>query len=252
MITKQPWYLLNIFKLLCLIMVSLSTNATAVTELHGDIVELKPWGGTDGDGRPNGYHPKLVRLLEKESKIKLHYAITPLKRINQYLRTGKTDFSIIFVRDEFAFNVDIVNDVQDLSLYLIFARQTETQRTIGTNKNLRFGVILGEEKLANGIFAKQGYGPHKVVNAKSYERLFKMAEAGRIDAVFYVGDAFEHYLVDGNIQRQQFGEKRLLQDQKVYFLLTKNARRYSPALSQHLHDAIERLKNSGELFDIYF
>ncbi len=233
-------------KYLLLLLFIISPNLTAV-QLNGSILDLWPFGYiNEVTGNPDGKYPSLIKAIERETGYKLSYQITPLKRINHYLTEEKTDFTMLFLRDEYKNNVDIVTNVEDLSWFVLFSMGVPTS----VNAETKIGAVLGEEGLASKAFSTMGVENISMTTTKSHVSLFKMLAAKRIDVAFYVGDGFEKFLKEKNLSRDDFGEKQLLQTRNVFFFLNKTSKMNTPEISKTLRDAINKLKDSGELDQI--
>lgn len=230
-------------KYLLFLLFIISPNITAI-ELNGSILELWPFGYTDSvTGIPSGKYPSLIKAIERETGYKLNYQITPLKRINYYLTAGQTDFTMLFLRDEYKGKVNIITDVENLSWYILFSKEAVSV----INADTKVGVVLGEEGLARKAFSTIGKENISLFTTKGHLNLFQMLATERIDVAFYVGDGFEKFLVNNHLSRDVFGEKRLLQAKNVFFFLSKASKMNTPEISKAIHDAIKSLKDSGEL-----
>lgn len=214
------------------------------TELNGSVIQLKPWGYLDRDGQVTGRHPKLLKALETKTGIKFNFKLVPLKRVVHLLAESKTDFSMLFLREKYEHNVDLVNNIENSSLYLVLSKD----KTHFPVSNLtKVGVIAGEEKLARKIFYQKQLINIEIYNPDHYDKLFNALSLNRIDAAFYVGAALDKYLDQTQQPRELFGRTELLQERTAYFFLTLNSPRYSKTLSDKIRHAIEELKKDGTL-----
>lgn len=238
--TLTPLYRLTY--LLALLTYLLTPKVMAET-LNGHILELTPWGYKDSSGTISGRHPRLLEQLSNTTGITLNYELTPLKRLRGYLRNQHTDFSLLFLRDEYAAQVEVIAPVEDLSLYALYAKGSQADLA----QVRRVGIILGETDIANSNLLNTLAPGYQVQEVASYIQLFKMLRSQRIDTALYTGDTFEKYLESEKIDRSNFGAKHLLEERKVYLLLNKHSANYNKSTATQLRQGITQLKLTGAL-----
>jgi ABC-type amino acid transport substrate-binding protein len=222
---------------------SLSTPYAAA-ELAGSVLELKPWGYKNEQGEITGRHVAIVKAIENEAEIKLSFKLAPLKRMTRALATGTTDFGMLFLRDEYAQNVEVVNEVYDLSLYLLLQKDMSDVRL----SELRsIGLIQGQENIGKDVLMQNGATNFSVYSPKEVNQLFLMLSKKRIEAAMYLGNTFDRYIKDSGRSKSDFGKSVLLQNRKAFFMMPKNSKGYSTEHVSRIRDAIETLSADGTL-----
>lgn len=217
---------------------------SAPTKLQGAVLDISPWGFRDK--KIDGIHPRLLKAIENNSRLRFEYQLTPVSRVVAQLKDDTIDFSILVRRIDMGKNIEGLGVVEDLSQFLL---KSPLMRPIK-----KIGLIRGDKSLFNQHLNSK-FKSAEVEELTHFTSLFRMLQAGRLDAVFYSGNTFERFLVADKVARGSFAEPELLQTIKVEFLVSKKNSRFSAAkweeIKIQISKSIEELKKSGVLASIH-
>ncbi|TFW15442.1 substrate-binding periplasmic protein [Duganella callida] len=188
----------------------LPTAATAESPpapLRLTVVSLLPWAGYTPQGEPTGALIMLVRQLGKLSSVPIAPLVVPYSRAPHMLAAGAADLMLLIDISTIGTPLEWLGAVE----IMMFGRSGFRFQRLDQLSGKTVGHLRGA-RYSPDIDAAPGIVKHPV---DSYEQGVRMLLAGRLDAMFGVGDSIEYALRTLQVQPQQVSPRYLLARGKV-------------------------------------
>lgn len=234
------------YKFIILCLVSLTSFSQT---LKGSFVELARFGIYEKDSnKPVGAFPDLAHEIEKRSGIKLDYKLVPLKRNLLQLQNGEVDFTILFMREQYKNNVEIVSKVDHLTMH-VFLKKGIGKKNKEDVKQV--AVLLGQENVAHEILKGVGIKDYQLVIHENFEQKVELLKLGRVDAMLYPFYGPQRKLIKTIFGENTISKDILTYNRDMYFFITKNSPYNSKEIKGKIKSAILSMQRDGSTKRIF-
>ncbi|WP_148863251.1 substrate-binding periplasmic protein [Marinobacter fonticola] len=220
------------------------TGATPQSAIFA-IPAVWPWGYRDRHGEPAGSLVQLAHRLVAIADVPIDYELRPHRRAVAEIVQGRSDFVVLFENpaiDSAAFDLGVVVQTEVL---LTARADSETELSMeglaGQTVAFVSGTYYGE------VF-RQADKIEKVPVRDVFQAL-EMLKRGRVSAVLCSDQALYHTLKSLDLPYQNFRMNVFRKGQEGHLYMSRKA--MHPELREPLADALEQLRQTGELESIF-
>lgn len=231
------------------LIVALWAVPATADSLNVGVINLKPWGFHDEDGKPAGQHIEMFEALSERVGITFEYSILPIPRIKNYLETGRADITVIFRREDMTKIVEFIELVMPYNYYLVGKKGVYfTEKSLPQARKV--GFARGEEDVAKECFTDKYSSNARMIPASNYGNLLKMLNADRIDAATIPSKGLQAYLDVIGADQKSIDRLFVLCRNEAFLQISRKSEHFSPAVIKKLRDGIISMREDGTIGEI--
>jgi polar amino acid transport system substrate-binding protein len=208
------------------------------------ILDARPYGWVDGQGKPQGLYPDIAAALARETGLQIDVEIVPFARAASLVASNAADATLMF-------NTAISGGRAVEAVVVFYANQVMQMRpgvTVADRNGLR-PLALGRMNGGCQELAADTSVPWRFQELNSQESGLRMLLAGRIDAFCTASETLQDTVTTSGLEGDFLNAQRLVLAAKPVWLML--ARRVPPEMRQKLAAAVQRLQKNGELARIF-
>lgn len=209
------------------------------------IPEVWPWGYEDRHGRPAGTLVELAHRLVSLAGVPIEYELRPHRRAIAEIVQGESDFVVLFESPAIgSVTIDLGTVVR--TQVLLTARadsmvDLSLEGLAGRSVAYVHGTFYGKEFEQADEITK--------IPVRDIFQATEMLKLGRVDAILCSDQALYRTLKSLDVSPESFRVAVFREGQEGHLYMSRKARH--PELRDELVDALEQLRESGELDSIF-
>lgn len=210
------------------------------------IPDVWPWAYEDETGELQGSLLEVVNRLSEKTGIPVTPRLRPLRRAIAELRTGGSNFSILFQSPELDIEAINVATVIQVSILLAATADSSYPLTLGALEGQRVafirGTYLGEAFESNTEVLK--------IPVNAVSQAIELLSVGRISAILASNHNIYRTLTAQNMDRDTLRYNEHVQNLKGTLYMSEAASR--PEAARRFSAAIDQMQAAGELRQIFY
>lgn len=234
----------NLGSIVLLVALYINPLAAQASTLTAVAFELRPWGERVNSS-PSGIIPEYIKALEEKSKIDIDLKLVPYGRMISMLKNGNADFAI-FYKTESLNGITPFKFINSQKNIVVARGNLNSYSSLeGLNIGVGLNILLNDQFDQDETLRKR--------SAKDYERVSKMFQSNRVDAI--AGNETVIYSELGRLgfNINQLGKPFVLGEKEIWLQVSDKSKRKDQidALMPSLEEMVNK-KEFESLIDKHF